>query len=239
MNDLPESLRIQNTPLTCPIEILGKLPESTLPNSDKGPIKLFVGGLHRNEGEVTRPILEELAKSKFGNGKSVVVPDIGGKRYISTLMNKYYQTQEGRKLLSLIREYKPKIYFELHAYRPFAYKLLTDPERKEKKGVPPLVELEKGVLMGSVSPIIRFSEFRGDDLCFLLEVPKYNNEGAKDAVLDLLRVASVSGSRFELLGEYMRRYPGAMTEGAKLYYEYFYVMKGGDEIGKKNHQIRM
>jgi hypothetical protein len=50
--------------------------------------------------------------------------------------------------------------------------------------------------MGSVSPIIRFSEFRRDDLCFLLEVPKYDNEGAKDVVPDLLRVASLFASRF-------------------------------------------
>jgi len=70
-------------------------------------------------------------------------------KYISTLNPLYYQSEAGKAVLYLIDHYKPDMYIELHCYKRENFDSLTDLDRKKKIGVPPLIELEEGVLIGS------------------------------------------------------------------------------------------
>jgi len=185
-----------------------------------GPTRLFVGGVHGREGKITGPILRDLAKEGSpAKGRAIIVPAIcENKKHISTLREKYYHTREGRSLLSIIKQHKPDIYVEAHCYRQSAYEALTDPERKKKKGVPPLIELEKGTLIGSVSPFL-LSRF-AFETSILLEVPCRSLESRK-VVLELLKVALNFGNRDEIFGEYRRRYPKQIGEAVGLFYAWF------------------
>lgn len=185
-----------------------------------GPTKLIVGGLHGKEGKVTEPILKKLVRGeKPTNGTLIVIPALCKKRrYISTLEKSYYETREGKKLLRLIQKYKPEIYVELHCYRKSAYKLLTDPERKLKKGVPPLIEISDGVLIGSISPHL-FSVF-DFKLAIVVELP-CKNPNVSWIVLDLLNTIKNSGSAEEILGCWKIRYPCQIGEAINLFHKWF------------------
>jgi len=151
-----------------------------------GPIKLFVGGLHGREGRATRPLLEALVQEgPPRTGALVVAPMLSwGRPHVTTLSPAYYGTVEGKRVLALLEKYRPDMYLELHCYRLSAYDALTSPARRAAKGVPPLVDLEQGVLLGSVSPLLasRFA-FK---LCLLLEVPCLN-VGGRSVALDVMR----------------------------------------------------
>ena len=73
-------------------------------------VKLLVGGLHGNEGKTTAKVLEELSRVKVDKGR-VILCNLSKKlRYISTLNPAYYETGNGKPLLSLIRRFKPEIW---------------------------------------------------------------------------------------------------------------------------------
>ena len=134
------------------------------------PTRLFVAGIHGDEEAITRPIFEIMIKDiKIISGRLVVVSLSRDCPYISTLNEAYYDSTNGKKLLELIQEYRPGIYVELHTYKRDNHLNLIDPERRKKIGVPPFTELEEKVLIGSVSPLIRTSEFSRDDFCFTFE----------------------------------------------------------------------
>lgn len=121
-----------------------------------GVKKLFIGGLHGNEGKFTEIILKDFVNSlKECNyiGDIVVIPKlVENSKYISTLSEKYYESDEGKTLINIIKKYKPKVYFELHAYKKENYKKLTSNNRKK---VPPLIDIGNNVLIASISPILR------------------------------------------------------------------------------------
>ena len=190
-------------------------------NSKKdGLTKLIVGGLHGREGKITEPILKKLITGeKPTNGNLIVIPALcKNKRYISTLNKSYYETKEGKKLLSLIQKYKPEIYVELHCYRKSAYQLLTDPERKLKRGVPPLVEISDGVLIGSISPHL-FSMFNFK-LAVVVELP-CKNPNVDWVVLDLLNAIKSSKSAEEILGCWKIKYPYQIEKAISLLHKWF------------------
>jgi len=182
------------------------------------PVRLVVGGLHGCEGIATEPIL--IGVSKRVKKGILILCNLSKKwKYISTLSPDYYQTKIGKRLLSLIRKYKPEIYIELHSYRRNTYSKLIDPCRKEKMGVPPLIDLEDGILLGSVSPCIRTSEFRKYDLCLTLDIPADLKDTYK--VIKILNMAIASRDRFEFLEKLRRRYPVQVRMAEKNFYEYF------------------
>lgn len=184
------------------------------------PIRLFVGGLHGREHETTDPIIEKFYErvQKDRPSGRLILRSFGGEEpeYLSTLEEDYYETSTGRKLLSTIRAYRPSINLELHSYSH--YSKLTDPERMEKEGVPPLVDLGSGVLAGSVSPILRV-KFGRNDSCFLLEVPNENIENK--VVLDLMATIARSSERWEIVKKLMENYPKQTNKMIQHYLEFY------------------
>jgi len=186
------------------------------------PCRLFIAGIHGNEEAITRPILELLARDiEIINGRLILASLSGGYPYISTLNKDYYDSATGRKLLDMIHEYRPRIYLELHSYELKNHSKLTDPDRKRKIGVPSFTELEEKVLIGSVSPLIRISEFNMDDFCFTLEIPDPHSEKALRVALDILELIAVSSDRDEIIDRLRVKYPEQVREAQKNFHEFF------------------
>ncbi|HIH70388.1 DUF2119 family protein [Methermicoccus shengliensis] len=182
----------------------------------EGISRLLVGGLHRGESRITEPILRALEECEIEEG-SVVLADLGGTTDLSTLDERFLSTEEGRTLISLIERVRPSLYVELHTYVPSSYGRLTSPHRMDIEGVPPLIELERGILHASTSPLLR-RVFRRDDLCLLLEVP----EGSEDVAIELLRGAIDSSTREEYVGFLQRRYPQQISAGMRLFESFYH-----------------
>jgi hypothetical protein len=185
------------------------------------PSRLFVAGIHGNEENVAGYILKLFARDvKINRGRLVLCSLSGGNPYISTLVKAYYDTETGRKLLDLIREYRPQIYLEMHSYGLENYSRLTDPDRKKRIGVPPFIELEEKILIGSISPLIRMSEFNIEDFCFTLEVPYLHSEQALSVALNVMRIIAISSSRDEIIRKLRRKYAEEIAEAEKNFHEF-------------------
>jgi len=206
-----------------------------LTHSGKGPTRLFVGGLHGDEGLYTAPILDRLAQdgssvlAGIGTGESIIVPYLAEEskyRYISLLLSEYYRGEIGTKLLQLIHEHNPSFYFELHTYDKRSYSQLTDSERLKKIGVPPFVDLKSGILIGSIAPILR-REFGVSDFCMTIELPKWKivneNEGEeiKEKVLEVLRLGLTKADREDMMREFRILYPAEVKMAEELFYRYY------------------
>ncbi|MHC1585246.1 MAG: DUF2119 family protein, partial [Candidatus Syntropharchaeia archaeon] len=96
---------------------------------------------------------------------------------------------------------------------------LIDEDRLSKKGVPPYVHLESGVLIGSISPIIKryFSE---EDLCLSFEIPK-NNEKSRVVLMDLLKRINLSASKEEFAVHLLSKYPKGAKRAIEEYRNFF------------------
>jgi hypothetical protein len=175
-------------------------------NRGQGPSRLFVGGVHGKEGQTTLKALKSFDEGSLKNGK-LFLCNFQESPYISTLKREYYDNNRGLELLNLIKKVKPKIYLELHCYRKESQFQLTREDRKTKNGVPSLVELDKGILMGSISPIIRSVFFKQYDFPFILEIPCNPDEGALKVYLDVMNIAAGSDDRFEILKKLELEYP--------------------------------
>lgn len=189
----------------------------------EGLTKLFVGGLHGDEGRYTAPILERLAQEEVPAGEAIIVPRlVDNSTYIGVLVEDYYRSEAGLRLLQLISELHPRFYFELHAYSEQSYARLTDPERVKRIGVPQFVDMGDGVLIGSISPILR-RKFTVHDFCMTIEVPKWRSARAtiKEQVLEILRIALMKPDREELMHEYRVRYPEHVKMAEALFYKYY------------------
>lgn len=171
--------------------------------------RLIVGGLHGHEGRVTGPILRRLGEEgPPPTGTLVLVPSLGvARRYVSTLRAEYYKTPLGRRVLVLLRHFKPNVYVELHCYRPSAYKILTNSLLRARRGVPPLIDIKDGVLLGSVSPHL-LRDFRFE-IAVLLELPCRKPE-TSDEVLRILRFFRDGESAEAILKGLLSTYPEGM-----------------------------
>ncbi len=134
-------------------------------------------------------------------------------KHISTLRDLYWSTNEGKRLLSLIDYHLPEIYVELHCYARSGYDLLMDPDRRKKRGVPPLIEVEEKVLIGSSSPYL-LSRYTFD-LCLILEVPCSKNN-AWDTLLRLLELLRDSTTRSEAIEKLTAPYPSQIEKAIGL-----------------------
>ncbi len=200
----------------------------------KGPTKLFIGGLHGNEGKTTIKFLKSLKKSDFSEGQ-IYIYNFDKTDYISTINPKYYESEIGKRVLGIINEIKPDFYVELHCYNIKNFKNLTSMERFDKTGVPPLLDLGEYILLSSVSPLIRTKYFNRKTICQTLEFPcldklnpeickKYNFNIEKSLFVydKILKMLTIAPSRKYYEDEIMKDY----LEQAKLAIKYAKLIFG-------------
>ena len=135
-----------------------------------GPTKLFIGGVHGNEGLTSLKFLKRIRLEDLSSGQFYFY-NFDRTPYISTINKKYYESEIGLKILDLIEELQPDFYTELHCFNLKNYDKLTSMERYRQTGIPPLIKLGNHVLVSSVSPLIRMTYFSTDTVCKTLEFP--------------------------------------------------------------------
>ena len=189
-------------------------------NKGNGLKRLFIGGVHGKEGLTTIKPLKSLKDNDVPDG-CLVIYNCDKSKYISTLNPLYYESETGKEVLYLINHYKPDMYIELHCYKPENYQSLTDLGRKKKNGVPPLIELEKGVLIGSVSPRIRTSVFKREDICITLEIPCTAPEDSLKVYNNFLKILAGAENREDLEIKARKIYPQQVDTSQKYAHEIF------------------
>lgn len=137
-----------------------------------GPTKLFIGGVHGNEGVTSLKFIKRIKQEDLSPGQFYFY-NFDKTPYISTIEKEYYESETGQKILGLIENFEPDFYTELHCFNLKNYEKLTSMERYKKTGIPPLIELGNHVLVSSVSPLIRMTYFSTDTVCKTLEIPCY------------------------------------------------------------------
>ena len=139
-------------------------------DNGEGPTKLFIGGVHGNEGVTALKFIRRINEDDLSSGQFYFY-NFDKTPYISTIKKEYYKTDLGLKILDLIEHLKPDFYTELHCYNLKNYEKLTSMERYKKTGIPPLIKLGNHVLVSSVSPLIRMTYFSTETVCKTLEFP--------------------------------------------------------------------
>lgn len=139
-------------------------------DNGEGPTKLFIGGLHGNEGKTSQKFLNRINDDDLCDGQFYFY-NFDKTEYISTIKKEYYESELGQKVLNLIKYFEPDFYTELHCFNLKNYDRLTSKVRYEKTGVPPLIPLGNHVLVSSVSPLIRMTYFSTETVCKTLEFP--------------------------------------------------------------------
>ncbi len=162
----------------------------------------------------------ELSNDDVEEGR-LIIYNCDDTPYLSTLKREYYQTRIGKEILYLIDYYQPQVYIELHCYNKENYNRLTSPNRQREQGVPPLIELEAGVLIGSVSPFIRTRLFKRDDICMTLEMPCDADKKSLKVYVNVLKIIAGSNNRKELEDKMTGTYP-QQVETAKRYAREFF-----------------
>jgi len=182
------------------------------------PVRLLAAGLHGDEWRSTSKRLEGLTTPAVGT--LLVIPKVSGREYMSTLDKDYY-TKYAPLLLDTIRINKPQIYLELHSYSSKNFSDLTDKNRLEQEGAPAYIEIESGILMGSVSPHIRVDYFSPYDLCISFEMPKHPSEESLRVIDRLVGVVKGCESRSDFV-EYMKKhYPRQISAAIKNYLRFY------------------
>ena len=176
-------------------------------DNGKGPTKLFIGGVHGNEGLTSLKFIKRIKDSDLSPGQFYFY-NFDKTPYISTIKKEYYESELGLKILDLINYFEPDFYTELHCYNLKNYERLTSMERYRKTGIPPLIKLGNHVLVSSVSPLIRMTYFSTETVCKTLEFPcfekltpeivekyDFNKDLAVKTYEDLLKLILKSPSR--------------------------------------------
>ena len=139
-------------------------------DNGEGPTKLFVGGIHGNEGRTSLKFIKRIREEDLSNGQFYFY-NFDKTPYVSTIKKEYYESEIGQKILNLIEYFEPDFYTELHCYNLKNYEKLTSMERYKKTGIPPLIKLGDHILVSSVSHLIRMTYFSTDTVCKTLEFP--------------------------------------------------------------------
>jgi hypothetical protein len=202
-----------------------------------GPTKLFIGGVHGNEGVTSLKFLKRIREDDLSCGQFYFY-NFDKTPYISTIKKEYYESEIGLKILDLIRYFEPDFYTELHCYDLKNYDKLTSMERYRQTGIPPLIKLSNHVLVSSVSPLIRMTYFSTETVCKTLEIPciekltpeicekyDFNKDLACETYEDMLRLILKSPSREYFEKESMKHHPDqvylAMKYAKKVFGEDF------------------
>ena len=147
-------------------------------DNGEGPTKLFIGGVHGDEGKDVLPLIKLLSNDDFSSGQ-IYIYNFDKTPYISTIHREFYQSEQGKRILDLIDYYKPDFYTELHSYNIKHFKKLTSLERLDSQGIPPLIDCGQYVLCSSVSPLIRRKHFTKENICQTLEFPSFRGDDLK------------------------------------------------------------
>ena len=187
-------------------------------DNGEGPTKLFVGGVHGNEGVTSLKFLKRIKDEDLSSGQFYFY-NFDKTPYISTIEKEYYDSEIGQRILNLIEYFEPDFYTELHCYNLKNYDRLTSMERYERTGIPPLIKLGNHVLVSSVSPLIRMTYFSTDTVCKTLEFPciekltpeleekyNFNRDLAIETYEDLLKLILRAPSRKYFEDEMMKSY---------------------------------
>lgn len=206
-------------------------------DNGSGPTKLFIGGVHGNEGLTSLKFIKRINEEDLSPGQFYFY-NFDKTPYVSTIKKEYYQTELGLKILDLIETLKPDFYTELHCYNLKNYEKLTSMERYKKTGIPPLIKLGNYILVSSVSPLIRMTYFSTETVCKTLEFPciekltpelieeyDFNKDLAIETYEDLLKLILKSPSRnhFEcqMLKDYAPQVDLAVEYAKKVFGEDF------------------
>jgi len=184
-----------------------------------GTSRLVVGGIHGKEGLSTIKVLEVAKDINIPEGRWTLY-NFPPSPYLSTLDPLYYLSLRGSQLVSIIQENKPDIYLELHCYHQENYYKLTKGDRKDIFGVPGLVELENGVLIGSVSPLIRSVFFALNDFPFILEIPCNPSKEVLKCCQNVMEIIATSSNRKEILQKLGQIYPQQVQQLTDYFKEY-------------------
>jgi hypothetical protein len=182
------------------------------------PLRLFVAGLHGDEWETTSALLEQLSPPETGT--LLIMPKVSDNEYLSTLDRDYYTTYAPH-LREAIVTYKPPIYLELHCYSKESYAALIGDGRFERYGVPAYIEIEAGILMGSVSPRVRTDYFMPDNLCVSFEMPRNPSEQSLGVIRNLLNVVKECWSRQGFVAYMSQRYPEQTAVAVTNYLQFY------------------
>ena len=187
-------------------------------DNGKGPTKLFIGGVHGNEGVTSLKFIKNIDTEDLSSGQFYFY-NFDKTPYISTIKKEYYESEIGQKILNLIEYFNPDFYTELHCYDLRNYEKLTSMERYKKTGIPPLIKLGNHVLVSSVSPLIRMTYFSTDTVCKTLEFPcfekltpdvikryNFNRDLAIETYEKLLKLILKSPSREHFESEMLKDY---------------------------------
>ncbi|MDO5138726.1 MAG: DUF2119 domain-containing protein [Oscillospiraceae bacterium] len=202
-------------------------------DNGEGPTKLFIGGLHGNEGATSLRFIRRISEEDLSPGQFYFY-NFDRTDYISTIKKEYYESDLGQKVLNLIEYFEPDFYTELHCYDLRNYEKLTSMERYKKTGIPPLIKLGNHVLVSSVSPLIRMTYFSTDTVCKTLEFPcfekltpeivekyDFNRDLAVETYERLLKLILRSPSRdhfeIEMLKDYAPQVQLAMEYAEKVF----------------------
>ena len=147
-------------------------------DNGEGSTKLFIGGIHDNEGKTSLKFLKHLDLNNFSEDQFYFY-NFDKTPYISTIKTDFYKSEMGLKILDLIEHFKPDFYTELHCYDLAHFDRLTSMERYTRTGIPPLIDLGNYVLVSSVSPLIRMTYFSTNTVCKTLEFPCIEKLSAK------------------------------------------------------------
>ncbi len=156
--------------------------------------------MHGDEWRDTSQLLLNINTTPPETGTLAVIPIVDNGEYVSTLDERYY-TSIGCRIIDAVDRLHPNIYVELHSYSAANLAKLTDNERINKTGVPAYIELECGVLLGSVAPYIRLKHFQVDSLCLSFEIQR-NSERSIHFAAKLLDVVKNCVSRDDFV-EYL------------------------------------
>lgn len=187
-------------------------------DNGEGPTKLFIGGLHGNEGATSIRFLKRIDENDLSPGQFYFY-NFDKTPYVSTIKKEFYESEIGLKVLDLIEYLQPDFYTELHCYNLKNYEKLTSMERYKKTGIPPLIKLGNHVLVSSVSPLIRMTYFSTETVCKTLEFPcvekvtpeiaekyDFDKESAIETYEGLLKLILKSPSRVYFENEMMKDY---------------------------------
>ena len=187
-------------------------------DNGRGPTKLFLGGIHGNEGKTSIKFIKSIKQDDLSCGQFYFY-NFDRTDYISTIKKEYYESELGQKILKLIEYFEPEFYTELHCYNLRNYNKLTSMERYLKTGVPPLIPAGNHVLVSSVSPLIRMTYFSTDTVCKTLEFPcleklnpevinefNFDKKSAIDRYMDLLRLITKCETRVDFENAMMKKY---------------------------------